>query len=191
MRRKVSCSGYDTSNAMSTDTVRLFTLGHSTHSQEQLIARLRAQHISILADIRTIPRSRTNPQFNREVFATALHAAGIEYCHEVALGGLRRPRPDSTHAGWHHPGFRGYADHMESIKFQDALTRFVELARTGTRIAFMCAEGAPFRCHRRLLADALIARGEAVAEISGAKTARLWNLTSFARISEGRLEYPG
>lgn len=191
MRWKVSCAGYKTPDAMSVDIFRLFTLGHSTHPLERLISRLQGQRVSLLVDIRTIPRSRTNPQFNREPFAAALRAAGIDYRHEVALGGLRRPRPDSTHAGWRHPGFRGYADHMETVEFQDTLTRFIEMARTGHRIAFMCAEGSPFRCHRRLLADALIARGETVAEISGTETVRPWTLTAFARINGDRLEYPG
>lgn len=175
---------------MFTHPFRLFTLGHSTRDQEELISSLKAQQISLLVDVRTIPRSRMNPQFNSEPFAAALHAAAVGYLHEPSLGSLRRPRPNSPNTAWRHSGFRGYADHMQTTEFREALAHWVSATHNGSRIAFMCAEGSPFRCHRRLLADALLALGEPVAEIPRRGRPRPWNLTPFARVTGGEVHYP-
>src|SRR6185369_14353784 len=132
----------------------IFTVGHSTRSFEELLAILRAHGVKRLIDVRTIPRSRHNPQFNRETFSKALHNRGFSYRHMKALGGLRRARPDSTNTGWRNASFRGFADYMQTSSFKEALDALIELA-TQKRTAIMCAEAVPWRCHRSLIADAL------------------------------------
>ncbi len=169
---------------------RLYTIGHSTRPLEDFVALLVAHRITVLVDVRTLPRSRHNPQFNTETLAPALRVAAIQYRHEKDLGGLRHARPDSINTGWRNKSFRGYADYMGTSDFARALDEVVALAHAGERVALMCAEGAPFRCHRSLIADALVARGEAVAEISSRTRAVLHKLTGFARLVEGRLAYP-
>lgn len=169
---------------------RIFTIGHSTRPLSDFIALLAAHGVTILADVRTVPRSRHNPQFNTDTLAAALAEAGIRYRHEKALGGLRRARPDSRNMGWRNENFRGYADYMETRDFDNALENVVALADSGERVALMCAEGAPFRCHRSLIADALVARGETVAEISTRTRATVHKLTAFARVIDGRPTYP-
>ncbi len=151
---------------------------------------LREHHIARLIDVRTVPRSRTNPQFNREALPEALRAAGIEWEHVPALGGLRRTLPDSANTGWRNASFRGYADHMASAEFQNALDRVVELGRS-ENVALMCAEAVPWRCHRSLIADALLARGLEVTEIMGRTKLRPHKMTPFARVENGRVSYPG
>ncbi len=150
---------------------------------------MHAHEIKTLADIRTVPRSRSNPQFNQETLATELPRSGIRYIHLKALGGLRRPQKDSTNLGWENTSFRGYADYMQTPEFEAALD---ELMRLGgeARTAIMCAEGNPFRCHRSLVADALTARGIPVYHISSRKTARPHQLTPFARVQNTRVTYP-
>lgn len=169
---------------------RFFTIGHSTRPLAEFIHLLVAHGVTLLLDVRTVPRSRHNPQFNTDSLASALAEAGIRYRHEKALGGLRHARPDSRNTGWRNESFRGYADYMETADFAGALDEALALGRAGERVAFMCAEGAPFRCHRSLIADALVARGEIVAEISSRTRAALHKLTAFARIVDGRPTYP-
>ena len=136
----------------------VFTIGHSTRSIEEFIALLRESNIELLGDVRRFPGSRKYPQFNSGELNTALQAAGIGYLHEEALGGRRRSRPDSRHTALRNAQFRAYADHMESPEFRSALDRLEARAR-GQIQAVMCAEAVPWRCHRNLLADALLARG--------------------------------
>ncbi len=167
----------------------IYAIGHSTRSLEDFIALLKAHDITLLADIRTIPRSRTNPQFNRESLATELPKVGIEYRHLQELGGLRRAAKDSINTGWENLSFRGYADYMQTREFASALRRLMEMAR-GERVAIMCAEGNPFRCHRHLVADALTARGVHVLHISSRKTAKEHRLTPFAHVEGTRVTYP-
>ena len=167
----------------------ILAVGHSTRTWEDFVALLKAHGVEVLADVRTVPRSRANPQYSRERIGPALEEAGIRYVHLPELGGLRRPRPDSTNLGWEHSGFRGYADYMEMPEFERAVQGLLRLAATG-RTAVMCAEGNPFRCHRRLLADALLARGVPVAHIVSRKTARPHALTPFAQILDGIVRYP-
>jgi len=169
--------------------IRLYTIGHSTRTLDELIELLLASGVSILADIRTVPRSRHNPQFNRETLSPALQARGIRYAHVAELGGLRKSRRDSPNAGWRNASFRGYADYMLSEDFAAALAKLRALTAEGT-VALMCAEAVPWRCHRSLVADALTVRGARVAHIIGAGAARPHRLTPFARVEGTRLTYP-
>jgi len=167
----------------------VFTVGHSTLPIERFIALLAAYGIESLMDIRTVPRSRHNPQFNGDALAASLGDAGIEYVPMQALGGLRRPGKDSINAGWRNTGFRGYADYMQTEAFQDALDALIALSRQ-KRVAIMCAEAVPWRCHRSLVADALDARGIAVVEILSGTNHRMHKLTPFARVEGERVTYP-
>ncbi|MGH8739238.1 MAG: DUF488 family protein, partial [Burkholderiales bacterium] len=144
----------------------VFTIGHSTRSLEELIELLKAHAVACVVDVRTIPRSRTNPQFNRETLPRTLNAAGIGYQHMPGLGGLRHARPDSPNMGWHNASFRGFADYMQTAEFAAAVQALIERAN-GNRVALMCAEAVPWRCHRSLIADALSVRGIAVEHIIG------------------------
>lgn len=166
------------------------TVGHSTHSIEDFIAILKAHGIGELIDVRTIPRSRHNPQFNRENLPASLQAAGISYRHMPGLGGLRRARPDSINTGWRNASFRGFADYMQTAEFRANLENLIERARHRP-LAIMCAEAVPWRCHRSLIADALTARGIPVREILSATNARMHSLTPFARVHETEVSYPG
>ena len=169
--------------------VEIFAIGHSTRPLDKFIELLQAHQIKILADIRTVPRSRANPQFNQETLARELPNAGIRYIHMKRLGGLRRPQPDSQNVGWENTSFRAYAHYMQSEEFERALAELLQVAQEG-RTAIMCAEGNPFRCHRTLVADALTARGVKVFHISSRKTARPHQLTPFARVEGARVTYP-
>ncbi len=150
---------------------------------------LRAHEVETLVDVRTAPRSRHNPQFNSDALPAALAAAGIGYLHMPTLGGLRHPRKDSLNLGWRNESFRGYADYMQTPEFGAALDRLIELGRA-RRMAIMCAEAVPWRCHRSLIADALAARGIAVEHIMSEAAARPHTVTPFARIEDGRVTYP-
>jgi uncharacterized protein (DUF488 family) len=167
----------------------IFTIGHSTHPVEQFIALLRAHGVTLVADVRTIPRSRHNPQFNREELAGALAAAGIGYRHLPGLGGLRHPHPDSPNTGWRNASFRGFADYMQTADFAVSLEELVGLAQQ-SRVAIMCAEAVPWRCHRSLIADALFARGIGVEHIISAGPAQVHRPTPFARIEGLTVTYP-
>ena len=168
----------------------VYTVGHSTHSAEAFRALLGASAIRQIADVRTVPRSRRHPQFGAEALAAALGAVDIGYRHFAALGGLRRPRPDSVHTAWTHPSFRGYANHMETAVFSAALAELVTYGSVAPT-AVMCAEALWWQCHRRLLADALAARGVTVAHILGSGKTQPHEFTPFARIRDGRVSYPG
>jgi uncharacterized protein (DUF488 family) len=167
----------------------VFTVGHSTLPADQFLARLRAFGVSRLVDVRTIPRSRRNPQFESEALRDSLVSEGIEYEHLPALGGLRKPRADSPNTGWRNASFRGYADYMQTPPFERGLERLIELARE-KRTAIMCAEAVPWRCHRSLVADALTVRGVPVVEILGDKSHRDHTLTPFARVQGTTITYP-
>ncbi len=176
--------------AASWQGVRVYTVGHSTRSLDELIALLRAFDVSILADIRTVPRSRRNPQFNTDTLASALPRRRLRYVHLARLGGLRRPRRDSPNTGWRNESFRGFADHMQTPDFESGLAELRALAREGT-VAVMCAEAVPWRCHRSLVADALAARGATVQHITGPSSASPHRMTPFAAVRDGRVTYPG
>jgi uncharacterized protein (DUF488 family) len=167
----------------------VLTVGHSTRTQADFVARLNSHGVKRLVDVRTIPRSRHNPQFNRDALAGALRRAGISYIHMKALGGLRHARPDSVNTAWRNASFRGYADYMQTREFAGALRRLIQLAK-GKRTAIMCAEAVPWRCHRSLIADALLARGCAVEEIASLSTTRPHRLTPWAVVQGTRITYP-
>jgi uncharacterized protein (DUF488 family) len=167
----------------------LFTIGHSTRSIDEFVALLRAWRIELLADVRTAPHSRRNPQFNTEVLAADLPTAGIGYVRLSKLGGWRRPRVGSPNTGWRHASFRGYADYMLTAPFGTAIDNLIALGRQ-QRVAVMCAEAVPWRCHRSLIADALAMRGHAVRDILSATKADPHRLTPFAHIEDGVITYP-
>lgn len=167
----------------------IFTVGHSTLPIEQFVSLLEIYTIALLVDIRTIPRSRHNPQFNGDELAGSLAADQIRYEHLQALGGLRHPRADSPNGGWKNKSFRGYADYMQTASFQEALGTLIQLSRQ-QRVAIMCAEAVPWRCHRSLVADALSVRGVPVVEILSATSYRMHTLTSFARVAGMSITYP-
>ena len=169
--------------------IELFTVGHSTRSFEEFVGLLRAHGVLRVLDIRTIPRSRRNPQFNREILAKRLRNRRIAYRHLPALGGLRRAKPDSFNTGWRNASFRGFADYMQTPEFEAGLRRLIELA-SKSRSAIMCAEAVPWRCHRSLVADAMLARGHAVWHVTGPGKARRHKLTAWARVDRGRITYP-
>jgi uncharacterized protein (DUF488 family) len=169
---------------------RILAIGHSTRPLEELVDLLAAAGVRTLADVRTIPRSRANPQFEGPALARGLAAAGIGYAHLPALGGLRHARKGSVeNAAWRNASFRGYADHMQTPEFEEGLCQLRALAREGP-VAVMCAEAVPWRCHRSLLADALLARGVLVEHITGRGKTRPHRLTPFARIEGRRVTYP-
>lgn len=168
---------------------RVLAIGHSTRPVGELVALLRSCGVATLADIRTIPRSRRNPQFDQQALARALEAAGLRYVHLARLGGLRHTRKDSPNGGWHNASFRGYADHMQTGEFEEGLVELRALARDGP-VAVMCAEAVPWRCHRSLLADALFARGVVVEHIVGHGRTRPHRLTPFAALSGRQVTYP-
>jgi uncharacterized protein (DUF488 family) len=168
----------------------VFTLGHSTRSLGDFVQLLEAYGIERIADIRTVPRSRHNPQFNADTFAPALEAASVEYEPLKALGGLRRPRKDSLNTGWRNDSFRGFADYMQTEAFREGLGRLIEMGRA-KRVAIMCAEAVPWRCHRSLVADALLVQGISTVEILSESSWREHTLTPFARMEGTGLTYPG
>jgi uncharacterized protein (DUF488 family) len=167
----------------------IFTVGHSTMPLEDFVAMLEAYRIECLADIRTVPRSRYNPQFNANAFSAALHPYKIDYVPLQALGGLRHSRKDSANTGWRNDSFRGYADYMQTQDFAHGLEDLMRLSRE-RRTAIMCAEAVPWRCHRSLVADALAVRNIPVIEILSASSYREHKLTSFAHVEGTSITYP-
>ena len=169
--------------------VTVYTVGHSTRSLDELVALLRHHGVAHVVDVRSLPRSRHNPQFDRVALARDLPARGIAYTHEPRLGGFRRPQPDSVNTGLRNLRFRAYADHMQSDEFAAALDDLVSAAAQRPT-AVMCAEADPFRCHRRLLADALTVRGVRVLHITSAAPPRPHALSELAAWDGSRLTYP-
>jgi 3-methyladenine DNA glycosylase/8-oxoguanine DNA glycosylase len=177
-------------SAESWSGVRIYTIGHSTRTLDELIGLLRAVDVCVLADIRTMPRSRHNPQFNGDTLRSGLRRRGLLYAPVAALGGLRRARKDSPNTGWRNASFRGYADYMLTKAFEDGLSELRGLTAKGI-VALMCAEAVPWRCHRSLVADVLTARGTRVKHIIGPSHPSPHRLTPFATVSRGRVTYPG
>jgi uncharacterized protein (DUF488 family) len=167
----------------------VFTIGHSTRPLAEFIEMLRAHGIERVVDVRSIPRSRHNPQFNRETLARHLRAARIGYVHLKKLGGLRHAKADSANLGWHNSSFRGFADYMQTQDFLAGLTRLEKLA-AGKPTAIMCAEAVPWRCHRSLIADALVVRDIPVEDIMSVARTQEHKLTWFARVRGVRITYP-
>ena len=169
--------------------ISISTVGHSTHSIDDFIAILETHGVRQLVDVRTMPRSRRVPQFNRESLAAALPASGIVYRHMPGLGGLRHSRRDSINTGWRNASFRGFADYMQTPEFRENLENLIEFAGQSST-AIVCAEAVPWRCHRSLIADALVARGIQVLEILSAKQSRPHALTPFAQVNGSQVTYP-
>ena len=176
-------------NSVSSVQPIAFTVGHSTRPIEEFIGLLAIANISCLVDVRTLPRSRTNPQFNKETLPASLAAAEISYVHMPELGGLRKPRKDSPNGGWRNSSFRGYADYMQTAEFARAIERLLKLVERD-RIALMCAEAVPWRCHRSMIADALSIRGVHVEEIVSRTKHQVHKLTSFAKLDGTTITYP-
>jgi uncharacterized protein (DUF488 family) len=169
---------------------QVYTIGHSTRTFDELVRILRAFEIDVLVDIRTVPRSRHNPQFNQDALRTTLRSRRIRYAHLPELGGLRRPRKDSPNSAWRNASFRGYADYMSTEEFELGLAKLQALASDAT-LALMCAEAVPWRCHRSLVADTLTARGADVSHITNVERSMPHHVTSFAEVHGKHVTYPG
>ena len=167
----------------------VLTIGHSTRELPEFLEMLCVHGVTWLINVRSIPRSHRNPQFNRDTLPTALTASGIGYTHCAGLGGLRHARADSPNTGWRNASFRGYADYMQTPVFTQALERLAALAED-EHLVLMCAEAVPWRCHRSLIADALTVRGIAVQHIMSETRANPHRVTPFARIDGLQIRYP-
>src|SRR5215467_12409461 len=167
----------------------IFTLGHSTLPIERFVAVLQAYGIERLADIRTIPRSRHNPQFNDTTLANSLRAQHLDYVHLRALGGLRHARKDSPNTGWRNESFRGFADYMQTEEFESALEALIRMGKE-KRLAIMCSEAVPWRCHRSLVSEALRMRDVPVVEILSESNYRMHVKTNIDRVEGLRITNP-
>ncbi len=167
----------------------LYTIGHSTHPIEEFIALLKAHNVQHLVDVRSIPKSRHVPQFNSDELASSLQAANTAYSHLKSLGGRRSTRKDSTNTGWRNASFRGYADYMATPQFAEGLAALIEIASTAPA-AIMCAEAVPWRCHRSLIADAMILQNWQVRDILTKAPAAEHKLTPFLKIINNQPIYP-
>jgi uncharacterized protein (DUF488 family) len=174
---------------MASARTSVFTIGHSTRDLDEFIALLTENQIRTVADIRTVPKSRHNPQFHIDALSASLPEAGIEYLHLAALGGLREAAKDSVNSGWRNASFRGYADYLQTDAFTAGLEELIAIARD-RRTAIMCAEAVPWRCHRSLVADALLVRGIEVRNIMAPGNAPPAHITPFARVEGSRITYP-
>jgi uncharacterized protein (DUF488 family) len=167
----------------------IFTIGHSSRTWEAFLELLRAHKIQRVVDVRTVPRSRHNPQFNRETLSAKLRGRRIGYVHLRKLGGLRHARRDSVNLGWRNASFRGFADYMQTPEFAEGLRRLIALGKQ-KRTAIMCAEAVPWRCHRSLISDALLVRGIRAEHIISGKRTQVHELTSFGRVKGKQITYP-
>ncbi|HEX9020352.1 MAG TPA: DUF488 domain-containing protein [Nitrospirota bacterium] len=167
----------------------IFTIGHSTHSIEEFIGMLMEHGIQTVADVRSIPGSRHNPQFNGNELAKSLTNAGIGYVHMAELGGLRHAKKDSINPGWENASFRGFADYMQTGAFEEGIMKLIGTAKR-QRTVIMCAEAVPWRCHRSLIADALFVRGAEVLHIMSRKSAKPHAVTSWAEVKGTTITYP-
>jgi uncharacterized protein (DUF488 family) len=170
-------------------TQAVLTIGHSNRTLEEFLRLLQTHGATLVVDVRKMPGSRHNPQFGRDTLPQALQQAGIGYLHLPGLGGLRRRRPDSPNTGWKNASFQGYADYMLTSEFERSLQDLLGLA-SKERVALMCAEAVPWRCHRSLIADALVARGVAVEHILSASRTQPHTLRPWARVQGSRIIYP-
>lgn len=166
------------------------TIGHSTRTIDEFVSLLKANGVQRVVDVRSIPKSRHVPQFNRERLARSLRARGIAYVHLKSLGGRRHTNKESINLGWRNASFRGFADYMATEKFRTGLERLLKLARS-KRSAIMCAEAVPWRCHRSLIADALLVRKTSVQDIIGPGKPHPHKLTPFAKVRGRQISYPG
>lgn len=168
----------------------IFTVGHSTRPIEEFLHLLKAHGVKRLVDVRTVPRSRHNPQFNRDELSRALHTARLHYTYLRGLGGFRPKRANSINTGWRNASFRGFADYMQTPEFEEHLQELIALAKEEP-VAIMCAEAVPWRCHRSLIADALLARGIEAREITSLTGTQLHRMTPWAKVNGATVTYPG
>ena len=175
--------------AKAAESTVVFTIGHSIRTLEEFVQLLKVYNVNLLVDVRTVPRSRHNPQFNKETLPASLKQDGIRYIHMPEIGGLRHPKRDSINLAWENSGFRGYADYMQTQEFTDNLLKIVALARENC-LALMCAEALPWRCHRNLLSDALVVHHVKVEHIIGKDSTINHQLTEFAQIEGTKITYP-
>ena len=182
-------ASFATSANADDDACRVLTIGHSTRPIDDFIKLLSTHGVTQLVDVRTVPRSRHNPQFNADALPASLASAGIGYAHASGLGGFRPTSAASPNGGWRNLSFRGYADYMQGADFADNLFALIELARRD-RVVLMCAEALPWRCHRSLIADALLVHGVASCEIVSAKRLQAHRLTPFAEVRGVAITYP-
>jgi uncharacterized protein (DUF488 family) len=167
----------------------IYTIGHSTRTIDEFAAILLANGVELLVDVRTIPKSRYNPQFNSDALENSLKAAGIGYVHAAGLGGLRHTKKDSVNHGWKNASFRGFADYMQTDEFEESLTTLIELAGK-RKTAIMCAEAVPWKCHRSLIGDALTVRGITVMDIMSRTSVKPHTLTPWAEVNGTTITYP-
>ena len=189
MNASTNITSSATSASADGEPCKVLTIGHSTRPIDEFIKLLSAHGVTQLVDVRTVPRSRHNPQFNADALPASLASAGIGYVHASGLGGFRPTSPDSPNGGWRNLSFRGYADYMQTEAFTQGLDELLTLAGTQP-VALMCAEAVPWRCHRSLIADALAARGIPVEEIVDAKRRTPHRLTPFAVVQDRTVRYP-
>jgi uncharacterized protein (DUF488 family) len=168
----------------------IYTVGHSTLPLDDFVALLKAHGVKKLVDVRTVPKSRHNPQFWADTLAAGVRAAGLTYRHVPALGGLRHSRKDSPNTAWRNKSFRGYADYMQTPEFAEAVDDLAARGHTND-LAIMCAEAVPWRCHRSLIGDALLVRGVEVLDIMSPTSAKPHTMTSFAEVRGRKITYPG
>ena len=167
----------------------VFTIGHSTRTMDEFLELLKTYCVALVVDVRTVPRSRHNPQFNKETLPNTLKPEGIKYIHMPDIGGLRRPKHDSINLAWKNSGFRGYADYMQTQEFTDNLLKIIALAREN-RLALMCAEALPWRCHRSLISDALVVRHVKVEHVISATSCLNHKLNEMAHVEGTQITYP-
>ncbi len=167
----------------------VLTVGHSTRTLEEFIRLLQSHGATRVVDVRTVPRSRHNPQFNKVSLPGSLKKAGLGYVHLPGLGGLRHAKRDSLNLGWRNASFRGYADYMQTPEFEQSLEGLIQLA-DHDRIALMCAEAVPWRCHRSLIADALFVHGIRTEDILSSTRRQVHTVTPFAKVQGTRITYP-
>lgn len=188
-RRKTSAGGVKKSAPKQAPSLMVMTIGHSTRTLSGFIGLLQAHAVTRVVDVRTIPRSWHNPQFNKDSLPDSLQQAGLSYVHLPGLGGLRHTKPDSINMGWRNASFRGYADYMQTPEFEQSLGELVQMARQ-ERVAIMCAEAVPWRCHRSLIADALLVRGIRAEDIMSLTRRTVHTLTPFAKVRGTTITYP-
>ena len=167
----------------------VFTIGHSTRTLEEFVELLKTYGVTLLVDVRSVPRSRHNPQFNKETLPNSLKIYNIKYIHMPDIGGLRHPKRDSINLAWKNSSFRGYADYMQTQEFTDNLLKIVALARENC-LALMCAEALPWRCHRSLISDALVARHVKVQHILSKTSCLNHELSEMAHVEGNQITYP-
>jgi uncharacterized protein (DUF488 family) len=169
--------------------LKILTIGHSTRTLNEFVELLKAYHVTLVVDVRTVPRSRHNPQFNKEALPNTLKAYGVKYIHMPEIGGLRRSKADSVNLAWKNSSFRGYADFMQTKEFTENLLKLIALAREN-RVAIMCAEALPWRCHRNLISDALVVRHVKVEHVISVNSVISHQLNETAHVEGTKITYP-